>query len=145
MHDLSIECERARLQASLAADREISELEQTALQAHTDACPACADYARNLRQMVQVLRETPAAAVEPLRLGPERSRRRIHIIAAAAAVIAALAAGSLAGTMTRGGNGTQHVSQADTHRLQIQQSLLALASAARPARTSGHGSRVITL
>jgi anti-sigma factor RsiW len=145
MHGLPIECERARLQASLAADSEISELEHAALQAHTEACPGCAKYTLNLRQMVRVVRETPVAPLEPIRLGPERKHRRVHVIAAAAAVVAALAAGSLAGTMTRGGNGARNVSQADTHRLQIQQSLLALASAARPVRSSGHGSRVVSL
>ena len=41
--------------------------------------------------------------------------------------------------------GSVVVDLSGAHRLQIQQSLLALASAARPARSTGHGSRVISL
>ncbi len=145
MHGLPIECERARLQASLAADQEISELERAALQGHLDGCPACANYARGLRQLVQVVRETPTAPVEPIRLGAEGSRHRFRIAAAAVAIVAALAAGSLAGALTSHGNGLERTSQADAHRLQIQQSLLALASAARPTRADKHVGRTFPL
>jgi anti-sigma factor RsiW len=137
---LSIECERARLWASLDADSEITELERAALAAHLGGCPACAAAVEQLDEVVRSLRRTPL--VEPSRplivLRRRRHHGRLHLAASAAAVVAALAFGSLAGALSSGGTGSAKPQNAAVHRLQIQQSLLALmAGSADPSRPHG--------
>jgi|SRR5579884_44778 len=137
---LSIECERARLSASLAADAEITELERAALDAHLRACPECAAHTARIATVATLVRELPL--VQPGRpVVATRARRRygrLHLAASAAAVVAALALGSLAGTLSSRGRTMTESQKAATHRLQIQQSLLALmAGSADQSRPRG--------
>ena len=127
MGRLSIECERARLWASLAADSELTELERAALAAHLRGCPGCAAAAEQLGGLVAAIREAPLVEPgRPLVVAARRRHRRLHVAASAAAIFAALAFGSLAGTLSSGGGGGAKPQNAASHRLQIQQSLLAL-------------------
>lgn len=140
MGGLSIECERARLWASLDADSEITELERTALGAHLRGCPGCAAAVMEVGVVVRSMRRTPLVEPSrPLLLLPRgRRHRRLHLAASAAAVAAALAFGSLAGALSSGGAGSAKPQNAAVHRLQIQQSLLALmAGSADPSRPHG--------
>jgi predicted anti-sigma-YlaC factor YlaD len=137
---LSIECERARLWASLGADGELTELESAALAAHLRGCHDCAAAAAGLDRLAQAVRALPLVAPSrPLLLAPHRRRYgRLHLAASAAAVIAALAFGSLAGTLSSRGGGAPKPQDAASHRLQIQQSLLALmAGSADSSRPHG--------
>lgn len=56
---LPAECERARAQASLALDCELSELERAQLRAHLVACPACDEFVAGLREVTEELRSAP--------------------------------------------------------------------------------------
>lgn len=126
------ECERARIWASLAADGELSELERSSLGAHEARCPDCARYHRALTIATRLLRESAPEQPRVALFEPARRRSvygRLQLAAAAAAVVAALAAGSLAGALSSGGDTPAVRSEASTHRLLIQQSLLALATA----------------
>jgi anti-sigma factor RsiW len=135
----SIECERARRAASLAADGEISELERASLHAHLAACPACAAYAAGVDGLTASLRAAPLELpARPLfEAAPTRrrvaQRRIVRVAAAAAAVVAALGAGHYAGSLSSPSNG-QHVSRAAiaaTQEPYREQTILALLG--RPA------------
>jgi anti-sigma factor RsiW len=110
----SAECERARLQISIALDRELSEFGQASLRAHVAGCAACAAFAYELDALTTELRAAPPV---PLRatagmpqclpavdtLHPRRRRARIRVLqlsAAAAAVAFAAGLGSLAGSLS---------------------------------------------
>jgi predicted anti-sigma-YlaC factor YlaD len=137
---LSIECERARLWASLAADAEITELEQAGLEAHLRDCFECRAHAERLRGVAALVRGLPLEEPgRPLLPAPRRHRYgRLQLVASAAAVAAALALGSLAGALSSRGGSSAAPQKAATHRLQIEQSLLALmAGAADQSRPHG--------
>jgi predicted anti-sigma-YlaC factor YlaD len=100
---LSLECERARLQASLRLDGELSELEEASLRAHCGRCVACANVERELAALTRELRaappERPVAAVAQPR-GRSATVRVLQLSAAAAAVVLAAGLGSLAGSLS---------------------------------------------
>src|SRR6476661_5577306 len=97
------ECERARMQASLALDGELSELEQASLRAHMASCVACASFEHELEAWTMELRSAPpvlfratVGLVGRPASAVRRPRRRatvrvLQLSAAAAAVV--LAAG----------------------------------------------------
>lgn len=138
----SIECERARLWISLAADAEISQLELAALETHLGGCPSCEAYSAQTAGLVGALRSAPLAAPERPAFTP-RARgawrlgvRKLHVAAAAAAVGIALALGGLIGTLSSSGPDST-VSEAANHTAFIQQSLLALRTAS--PKSGSHG------
>jgi predicted anti-sigma-YlaC factor YlaD len=106
---LSLECERARLQASLRLDGELSEFEEASWRAHSGRCAACASFERELAALTGKLRaappERPAVGV---RLPRRRSAtvRVLQFSAAAAAVVLAAGLGSLAGSLSSPGSAT---------------------------------------
>lgn len=144
MHGHPDECGRARLAASLAVDGEIAELELASLRAHLPGCPACSAFARSTEQLAELLRAAPLVAPPAsLTARPQPRRRlavgRLQLAASAAAVLAALALGSLAGLLHGSGRGSGTPQPAAaTHRLLIEQSLLALA-AGSAGRSDRHG------
>jgi len=50
------DCELMRLRISVRLDRELSELERARLARHLDRCGACAQFARGLAGLTEVLR-----------------------------------------------------------------------------------------
>src|SRR4051812_41326885 len=129
----SIHCERARRAASLAADGEISELERASLQAHLAACPACTAYAVSLADLTRTLRTAPLLEPErpvfvPQARRPLRRSRVLQASAAAAAIVAALGLGRLAGGLTSPGSerSAAPASIASTQEPYKEQTLLAL-------------------
>jgi hypothetical protein len=99
----SAECERARLQASLGLDAELSEIEEASLRAHVGWCAACAGFERELVALTGTLRAAPLRRpVGRVTLPRRRSAtvRVLQISAAAAAVVVAAGLGSLAGSLT---------------------------------------------
>jgi predicted anti-sigma-YlaC factor YlaD len=100
-------CEQARLWASLDVDAELSELERARLDAHLEACPGCRRYARELADLAAQMRAAPPS--EPSALVWMRQRRqtgprRWQLALSAAAVVAALFAGGLAGRLRSAGH-----------------------------------------
>jgi hypothetical protein len=94
-------CERARQWSSLCLDGELSELETALLEQHLEACDSCLAFDERLRVTAISLRTTPS---EPPRVRfqiPERTRVRFPASRrlAVAAIAAALALGSLVGSM----------------------------------------------
>src|SRR5512133_3548898 len=94
-------CERARQWSSLRLDGELSELETALLEQHLEACDSCLAFDERLRVTAISLRTTPS---EPPRVRfqiPERTRVRFPASRrlAVAAIAAALALGSLVGSM----------------------------------------------
>lgn len=94
-------CERARQWSSLRLDGELSELEGALLEKHLETCGSCVSFDERLTATALSLRTTPP---EPPRVGfqiPKRTRvsfpasRRVAV----AAIAAALALGSLVGSM----------------------------------------------
>ena len=93
-------CERARAQASLALDCELSEHERAQLRTHLSACGDCAAFVGGLRNLTHELRAAPLP--QPSRpLVPRRPRRlRGPVLFAALVVVGASAlAGGLAGLL----------------------------------------------
>lgn len=129
----SIQCERARRAASLAADGEISELESASLQAHLSTCPACAAYAMSLAELTRSLRTAPLVEPEwpvfvPQSRQPLRRSRVLQVGAAAVAVVAALGLGRLAGALTSPGSESRAApaAVASTQAPYKEQTILAL-------------------
>jgi anti-sigma factor RsiW len=94
-------CERARQWSSLRLDGELSELEGALLEKHLETCGSCVSFDERLTATALSLRMTPP---EPPRVGfqiPKRTRvsfpasRRVAV----AAIAAALALGSLVGSL----------------------------------------------
>ena len=56
---LQQDCERARAQASLALDCELSELERAWLRTHLADCESCAAFVAGLREVTLELRAAP--------------------------------------------------------------------------------------
>jgi predicted anti-sigma-YlaC factor YlaD len=118
----TLECERARLQASLRLDGELSEIEEASLRAHRRHCVSCAIFERDLAALTGELRAAPpqkpaVAGVAPgvgvaPAVGVALARRRsatvrvLQLSAAAAAVILAAGLGSLAGSLSSPGPST---------------------------------------
>ncbi len=106
------ECERARMQASLALDGELSELGQASLRAHMASCAACASFEHELAAWTRELRSAPpvlfratVGVVGRPASAVRRPRRRatvrvLQLSAAAAAVVLAAGLGSLFGSLT---------------------------------------------
>jgi predicted anti-sigma-YlaC factor YlaD len=97
-------CERARQWSSLRLDGELSELEGALLEKHLETCGSCVSFHERLSATALSLRTTPP---EPTRISfqiPKRTRvsfpasRRVAV----AAIAAALALGSLVGSMLHG-------------------------------------------
>jgi predicted anti-sigma-YlaC factor YlaD len=127
------QCERAREYVSLALDGELSELEQRLLAAHVGGCLDCADYMRSVQASTALLRRSDAVRPEAvISIGPPRLRhlRLVQGAAAAVAVAAAVGLGSLAGTLSTGGSGSQAPSRAvakeQTQQPYVEQRMLAM-------------------
>jgi len=96
------ECDRARAQASLALDCELSEHERVQLRAHLARCGDCAAFVGGLRNLTVELRTAPLP--QPSRpLVPSRRTHRLHgpalFVTVTVAVLAAAFAGGFAGTL----------------------------------------------
>jgi predicted anti-sigma-YlaC factor YlaD len=144
----TLECERARLQASLRLDGELSEIEQASLRAHRRHCVACAIFERDLAALTGELRAAPpqkpaarvapAAGVSPT-AGVALARRRsatvrvLQLSAAAAAVVLAAGLGSLAGSLSSPGprTTTQAASVKPHGAAVIERGLVAMAPVER--------------
>ena len=73
-------CERTRVLAALAPDRELSEFEQRLLLRHLDRCDDCRTFARSVAVIAHELRATPreSMSTEPMPL-PKRPRRTLKL------------------------------------------------------------------
>jgi predicted anti-sigma-YlaC factor YlaD len=92
------DCERARAQASVALDCELSEVERAHLRAHLKGCASCASFVDGLREVTHELRAAPLPT--PSRpLLPRRRSRRVPGLIAALAVCSAAVAGGLVGEL----------------------------------------------
>ena len=94
-------CERARQWSSLRLDGELSELEGALLEKHLETCGSCVSFAERLTATAISLRTTP---LEPPRVRfqvPQRKTVRFPASRrlAVAAIAAALALGSLVGSL----------------------------------------------
>jgi predicted anti-sigma-YlaC factor YlaD len=140
MGTLPRDCDRARLAASLALDGEGSELELARLRAHLAGCEPCRASVRTTGRLAELVRSAPAEESRRPAFFTGRERRphvrRWQLVASAAAVLAALAAGSLAGTLSGPGRPAAPA-PASMHRLLIEQSLLALGAVSQRRATSG--------
>jgi predicted anti-sigma-YlaC factor YlaD len=94
-------CERARQWSSLRLDGELSELEGALLEKHLETCGSCVSFAERLSATALSLRTTPPEEPRIRFQIPKRTRvsfpasRRVAV----AAIAAALALGSLVGSM----------------------------------------------
>jgi ferric-dicitrate binding protein FerR (iron transport regulator) len=93
-------CDRAREWTSLSLDGELSEMERALLARHLAGCPSCREFDLVLREATERLRATPlerpARTFEPPRRAlPFPARRRVALVAVAAAA----ALGSLVGAL----------------------------------------------
>jgi len=109
------QCERARAQASLALDCELSEHERVQLRAHLARCGDCAAFVGGLRNLTVELRTAPLP--QPSRpLAPPRRTHRLHgpalFVTVTLAVLGAAFAGGLAGTLRQGPQHTIVAAQA---------------------------------
>ena len=64
----SAECERARLQASLRLDAELSEIEEASLRAHVGWCAACAGFELELVALTAVTKLSASLSIPDPRL-----------------------------------------------------------------------------
>jgi predicted anti-sigma-YlaC factor YlaD len=123
------------LQASLRLDRELSEIEEASLRAHSRRCVACASFARELAALTREIRaappERPVAGVAGVAPARRRSAtvRVLQLSAAAAAVVLAAGLGSLAGSLSsHRTSGTTTAASAPLHGAAvIQRGLVAMA------------------
>jgi anti-sigma factor RsiW len=91
-------CDRAREYISLAVDGELAEVERVRLDAHTASCAECRAYAAEVEAVTDELRSSePEQPAFPVVLPRTRrlSVRTFQLGAAAAAVVAIVAAGSV--------------------------------------------------
>lgn len=99
-------CSRVREQVSLELDGELSQLEQRMLGTHLERCPRCAEYAADVRDVTERIRNAPRAVMQ--RPVVVRRRRplttvRLQVGVAAAFALAALGLGTqLASTEPQG-------------------------------------------
>jgi predicted anti-sigma-YlaC factor YlaD len=91
-------CERVRAFASLELDGELSELEQSILEAHIEDCRACAEFRASIGAFTVSLRAAPPEAVTRTFRLPRRPRRASRLVPTAAAAAAIVVAG-LAGML----------------------------------------------
>jgi predicted anti-sigma-YlaC factor YlaD len=108
-------CDQAREYISLALDGELAEVERVRLEAHTASCAECRAYATDVDAVTDELRsaepELPAHTVV-LPRSRRLSVRSFQVGAAAAAVVAIVAAGSVfQGVGSRSANQPLHLSQ----------------------------------
>ena len=93
-------CHRTRQQLSLRLDSELSELEEALVASHLARCGACSEFASEIEGLTQTLRTAPLEEPSLQFTIPRRPSRigRVYMgSAAAAAVAAAVALGSLVG------------------------------------------------
>jgi predicted anti-sigma-YlaC factor YlaD len=145
---------RAREAASARLDDELTELDVLRLEAHLRRCPACREFAADAAALTAELRraplERPAAAV----FQPRRRTRvsALRVQAAAAAVVALAATGSLAlGRLAAGGGGPRFTSSSPVGDLSsarqdaVEQRLLALLPGPRRSRMLVRNGPVVPL
>jgi hypothetical protein len=91
-----VRCERARHSVSLRLDRELSALEEQALERHLAACEACRAFEAGVRSATELLRAAPPEIPGLRHRLPRRSdrltlqRRQTALVAAAALALGAL-------------------------------------------------------
>ena len=93
----TVVCERARAQASLELDDELSQLERRVLASHLSRCPECSAFVSDVSTFTQDLRKAPFEMLRrPVVVSRLRrtSARRLHVGVAAAVALAALGLGS---------------------------------------------------
>jgi predicted anti-sigma-YlaC factor YlaD len=91
-------CDQAREYVSLALDGELAEVERMRLDAHVDSCPECQAFQTDVEAVASRIRAAePEQPAYPVVLPRTRrlSVRSIQVGAAAAAVVAIVAAGSV--------------------------------------------------
>ena len=93
------ECERARAQASLALDCELSEHERAQLCSHLSHCGDCAAFVGGLRNLTVELRAAPLPQPSRPLVPRRRHRLRGPLLLVAPAVVGAALAGGLAGSL----------------------------------------------
>jgi hypothetical protein len=83
------DCVRAREDASVRLDGELTELEAARLRAHLDGCAECSEFAAGIERLVAALRD---ASLEQTAIGSWQRKPQPHTIrlAAVAAVLAVL-------------------------------------------------------
>jgi hypothetical protein len=83
------DCDRMRGYVSASLDDELSELEQTRLDAHLASCAGCRTYAAGAAEATRLMRQTPLDELQfPIVLPTRRfaAARRLQAVAAAAAI-----------------------------------------------------------
>jgi predicted anti-sigma-YlaC factor YlaD len=133
---LAAECERARAQASLWLDGELSQVEQALLRAHVGCCAACAEFASDVDALTQELRTTALERVVVEAVPARRrtsGRRALQLVVAATVVVIAAGLGSLAGSLSSRDHGRQSAAPQFTP----QALRVAALSALRPQRLPG--------
>lgn len=112
---------------SVGLDVPLSQFEQALLRRHLDACPACADFAADVRGATALLRAAepvaPRAPIEvpvPRRIAPKVAARTGMALAAAAAAVAALSTSGLTGgSQLVGGPAAQAASSAEIPAMRL--------------------------
>lgn len=91
---LAADCARARESVSVQLDGELPELELDRLETHLRICPACADWAEEVRAVTQQLRGAALEVPKERFVLPRRARRWTVssgvALASAAAVVATM-------------------------------------------------------
>ena len=90
-------CSRVREQVSLELDGELSQLEQRMLGTHLERCPRCAEYAADVRDVTERIRNAPRAVMQrPIVVRRRRplTTVRLQVGVAAAFALAALGLGT---------------------------------------------------
>ena len=94
-------CERVRHWATLAPDSVLSLVEQRLLEAHTERCDACRNFAAEVAGIASALRAAPLekrTRIAPFRAPARRRRPRFSYVSGAAGVAATVVVSTIAAT-----------------------------------------------
>jgi hypothetical protein len=93
-------CDRVRAFVSLELDGELSELERSILESHTEDCRACREFRVGVSGFTAALRASPQEAVSRSFRFPRRPNRLAPFSTAGAAAAAAVVVAGLAAVLT---------------------------------------------
>lgn len=100
------DCDQMRGYVSASLDGELSELEQTRLDAHIASCAGCRTYAAGAAEATRLMRKTPLEEMQfPIVLPTRRfaAARQLQAVAAAAAVAVTVGLSIVLGSVGQSG------------------------------------------
>jgi anti-sigma factor RsiW len=135
------DCDRMRGYVSASLDGELSELEQTRLDAHLASCVACRTYAAGAAEATRMMRRTPLEELQfPIALPSRRfaMARRLQVVAAAAAVAVTVGMSVVVGSINgpSGGSAPSNGNSANAAKLRFPEQELRMLHRAQELRAN---------